>query len=111
MIKIEFEKRGSLVIFQISGHLSIETAGDVEIAWKDQLNNNPEIIAFDLNGLEFIDSMGISHLIRMTNNSKLRNVELILFDLSEPIIKILESAGIDKYLIVMTKEKFESDYL
>ena len=110
MININIEEREVVIILHVFGNLSMDTADTVEISWRDQLAKKPEAIALNFNGLEFIDSIGISCLIRLTKNAVLKNVELIFYDLSEPIETLFKTARINKYFNIMTKEDFESYY-
>jgi anti-anti-sigma factor len=111
MLNISIEEVGDITMIFLEGMLMRDTLRDAEEVWNEQLNKNPEIIAFNLKGLAQIDSISINHLFRLSKRAIEKDIEIIIYDINENIRKIFDVIKLTRVIPVMPRQKFENDYL
>jgi anti-anti-sigma factor len=110
MLEINVEKKDNIVIIHIIGSFSISEIDNFEEIWKKEILNKPDIIAVNFQYMEYIDSMGISNFIKLDKNLKDAGIELFLYDLNDPIDNLFKMAKVDKFINIISKEKFHKEY-
>jgi anti-anti-sigma factor len=111
MITLDVDDFGTVVVIHFFGILTRDTIKEVEETWNDQLEKNPDTIAFDLKQLTQIDSISINHIFKLSRNAAEKNIKLIAFDANESLKKIFEVIKLDKVITFMSRPKFESEFL
>lgn len=111
MFSIGIEQVRSAVILHFDGSLTRETLADAEETWSEQLDEAPELLGLDFRNLAQIDSISINHLFKLARAAGEKGVRLVIFDVNETLMKIFEVIRLDKVIAVVTKKKFEADYM
>ncbi len=109
-MKIDIHREGNLVVMSISGRLDIRGVPLLESSYQNLLKTNPSIIAFQFKNCTYIDSTGINTLIRCMNSAEGKNLELVIYDLPEPVLGIFRISKIDQYFKIITEEEFLLQY-
>jgi anti-anti-sigma factor len=81
----------------------VAPVGELDLATVDELESHLEAltadgwaaIVLDLRGLSFIDSIGLSLIIRQTSR---RDARVEIIDGSEPVARLFDVAGLREYL-------------
>ena len=111
MINAHVEKKNEVTIIHIFGILNAQSVYEAEKIWNEQITNKPEIIALDFSGIEYVDSMGISGLVKLSKSSIINEIELIFYGMSADVKDLFEVASLTEYFNILTKSEFEIDYI
>jgi anti-anti-sigma factor len=111
MMSIHAEEIGPVTIMYFQGILTRETLKELEDQWSEYFAKRPAVIAFDFRDLGQVDSISINHIFKMSRAAKDKNVKLVIFNINEPLFKIFEVIKLDRVVTIMTKSKFENEYL
>jgi anti-anti-sigma factor len=111
MLHIEIEKVGDAVILHVAGSLVLQTIADAEETWRNALDIGPELIGLDFRNLSQIDSISINHLFKLVRAANDRGIRLVIYDVNEELLEILKVIRLDTIIAIVTKNKFETDYL
>jgi anti-sigma B factor antagonist len=98
---------GKVVVLYVVGELCLGNIRGVEQILDDQVANQPDVVALDCKKLEFIDSSAIGTLVKFHNLSMHRGIRLILVELNPSIIRLLETAKLDRIFSLMTRDEFK----
>lgn len=104
------EVHGDIVIVKIKGEFFIGNIQQIEALWDSHMANNPKIFAIDCSEINFIDSSAIGTLVKFLNNSEKFNVKLIFLELSESILRIFQSAKLNKVFTLKRRSSFDKEY-
>lgn len=110
MIEVTVEERGSTIILHIKGEFHIENIQKVEGVWTEQVAKTPEVIAINCKDLNYIDSSAIGTLVKFLNNAMNKKIKLVFYDLSSSIRQIFQTARLNNFFTITTKDRFESDF-
>ncbi len=105
------EEQNNAVIIYISGEITMITVNEIDNVCKQYLNSDIDVLAFDMRSVQFIDSFGISRVIKQLKAFSLQGTEFVLINLNDNIKQIFKIATFDKIFNVMTKDEFDSKYL
>ncbi len=108
---VSIEEIGTAVILSISGEITMITFTDIDNACKKFINSNLKVIAFDFHNLEFIDSFGISRVIKQSKAFSEKGTEFVLINMNDNISQIFKIATFDRLFTIMTKKEFTDTYL
>ena len=111
MLHMEIEKVGNAVIVHVSGRLVLQTITDADETWREAVEMGPELIGLDFKELVQIDSISLNHLFKLARTAEDRGIRLVVFDVNEELKKILIVIRLDKVIPIVTKKKFETEYL
>lgn len=111
MLRLEVEHLGNVVIFHVNGTLYLDSINYVESAWVEQLSKKPRVIAIDCKNLDQVDSTAIGTLVKFFNHAMNLEIHLIFLDLNKTIMKLFETAKLNRFFNVTTKQNFENSYL
>lgn len=93
-LEILSEGDGAAPVLRISGQLDISNASTLERALTRALSDGASSVVFDLTGLEFMDSAGISVLVRARSE-----VEQVRVRNPTPIVRrLIEITGLSEIL-------------
>ncbi|WP_174726992.1 STAS domain-containing protein [Mesobacillus harenae] len=99
---INREVAGSTVVIHFKGILDISTVHLIDPYLDDM--ENVEIVLFNFNRLEFIDSTGMGLIINTIYLSQEKNFQLKLEGINEEIGEMFETVGLFQILEVIQKE-------
>ncbi|PKL17848.1 MAG: hypothetical protein CVV49_08695 [Spirochaetae bacterium HGW-Spirochaetae-5] len=111
MSVINVEEKNNAVIIYLSGEITMITVNGIDNVCRQYLNSDIEVLAFDMRNVEFIDSFGISRVIKQSKMFSSQGVEFVLVNLNDNIKQIFKIATFDKLFNIMTKEEFNSQFL
>lgn len=109
-MELRVSKLGEVKVIEIQGKFDIESTEEFETLFQKQMENNPSIIAIDMNKLEYIDSSGIGTLIKSLNTIKNNKGSLILVGLNSMILNVFKLAKLDMFFQIMNNEDFKKKF-
>lgn len=111
MIKVYVEEKNGVVIVFFYGELTSANFHDIEEDLKEAINRKSDILAFNLDGLENIDSTGIGFLVKVKTKFADDKKKLILYSIPERILEVLYIAQVDTLFEIISKVDFEKEYM
>lgn len=87
-------------VLRVAGDLDLETAPQLLAAIEPYLSTGDEPLLLDLSGLAFIDSSGLSALIRVNQRMIEAGRPLSIIAPAPPVAKAFEITGLDQVLPV-----------
>jgi len=88
-IKVDDQLPGKCKV-ALSGRLDTDTVAEFDAQIASVLERNPPILVFDMAGLDFISSAGISALFRVQKHVKAAGGQTLLLQLQPQVSKVLE---------------------
>ncbi len=110
MTNISVEEKEGAVVLSIIGEITMETANEVENNCSKYLNSGLRVLAFDLHGVMFIDSFGLSIIIKHSKNFISRGTDFVLVDMNDKIRQIFKISTFDRIFTIMTRDQFDEKY-
>jgi anti-anti-sigma factor len=104
-------REGGLSIVQIPEEVTVKTLEELERDIMDILNTTKEMLALDFRATIFLDSTGLSFLIRLSRKAVLREVELVLVDINEATRSLITLSSMDSLINIVTRHQFDEDIL
>jgi len=92
------------VVLQLSGRFDALEAGSVKTWFKEQLGIGSNKLLVNLEGVNFIDSTGLSTLIQGLKNCQEKGAKLRLCCLQQPVRFIFELTRLDKAFDIFIDE-------
>ena len=111
MLKIDVEEIGKTVIVSLIGELSFAYVEEFESVFKKYINSEFAVVALDLKNLPYLDSFGISRIIKISRVLIAGGSEFVLINMNDNIHQIFKMATFDKLFNIMTKEDFFMTYI
>lgn len=111
MIDIDVMNYHGIIVIYPHGVLTSNTIGEFDSFCETEIEKNPEIIALNFRDINQIDSISLNHLFRLSKKTSEKNIRIIIFDPIESIQQIFEVIKLNKVIKILTKEKFEEDFL
>ena len=90
--------------------LTVQNLQRAENEWLSQLEKEPEVLAFDLAKLNFIDSSAIGSLVKLLNNASHQGTKLLFVDISAAIQDMFSAVKLDKFFTILSKKDFNSTF-
>lgn len=109
-MEVTAETKGDMSIISIFDAISIQNIQEIEKVWEQQLGKNIRILAIDFTGIERVDSIGLSHLVKLSRKAIIKEIDLIFFGLNPPITELFKIARLDTFFNILTKGEFEEKY-
>ncbi len=110
-MQIDVHKEGPLLILTLNGRYDISKIHNFETIYRQNLEDNPKIIALNLRDLKYIDSSGIGSLVRCMNLALKNNIEFICYDINENVESIFKIAKLDQFISILTHDEFIQKYI
>lgn len=100
--RIESDERSDgTIVLNVSGEADVESAPSLRRMLAEAADREPFAIVLDLNGLEFIDSSGISVLVEAQLRAAREGWRLTLRNVPRQAVRVLTIAGLtSKFTIV-----------
>ena len=96
--RLEVTREPGHTALRVTGDLDLETAPQLLAAIEPHLAGGSESLLLDLSRLAFIDSSGLSALIRVNQRMTDAGRELTIVSPAPPVAKVLEITGLDAVL-------------
>lgn len=110
MLNLKVEEKDRIIIFRIFGELTTLNVKEFDRAFEKYICSDYEIIALDLKKFPYIDSFGISRLMKLSRSLKDCGVELVLIDMNEHIHQMFRMGTFDRLFNIMTVDEFNAKY-
>jgi anti-anti-sigma factor len=111
MLNVYAEEFPNAIIVHMSGMITLEHLKEAEEVWNDQLDKQPDILAFDFKEVTGIDSISMNHIFKLTKMAAEKEVKLILFDVGDELKRVFEIVRLDKVITMMTGKKLFDEYI
>ena len=111
MIELSSEKIDNTVIISISGEISMTTVSVIDKICSPYIKSGLKAVAFDFKLVRFIDSFGISRIIKTSRMFTAENTEFVLINMNDNIKQIFKIATFDRLFTIMTKDEFIDTYI
>jgi len=98
-------------VIYLHGILTSNTISEFDLFCETEIEKNPEIIALNFKDVNQIDSISLNHLFKLTKKTSKKNIRLIIYDPMKSIHQIFEVIKLDKVITILSKKKFEEDFL
>jgi anti-anti-sigma factor len=110
MVKIDVDERDGAVIISIAGELSMSDIKEFDYTFKNYLHADIHVIALDLKYMHYLDSFGISRIIKISREFVGSGIEFVLLNMNDNIHQIFRMATFDKIFKILTTEEFLLTY-
>ena len=87
------------ILFSVKSVLSIESINSLERLLNKYANGKKHIL-IDFSGITFIDSSSLGILVIFNTKLEKNNKHLVLINISSYIMKVFESTGLDKHILI-----------
>lgn len=96
--RVQARSQGSTRILAVSGELDLAAAASVEEELNAALETATQLIVVDLETLDFIDSTGLSVLVRAQQRAREAGLELGLINPGAQVERLLNLTGLSERL-------------
>lgn len=104
-------RRANAVEIPVSGKLDMETARKLEQGFENLLGKiSDDVIGINMANLKFLDSSGLSILMKITSKANEVSKKIYFISLSPTILSVMKVARLDNILDFMSDEEFNSKY-
>lgn len=110
MIITNVEEKNNTVIVSMNGELSLNSIEEFDDAFKKYLNSSPTVVALDLEHVPYLNSFGISRIIKISRAFADKGIEFVLINMNENIYQIFRMSTFDKIFNILTLEEFNRKY-
>lgn len=101
---MEIYRVNDIKVIKISGEIDFDNFQDVGKKIRSNLQNTKKVI-IDLEELTYLNSMGLSEIIKVYKKSKENDTKLILCSLNENIHKLFRITKINKLINICTSQQ------
>ncbi len=99
-IEKNYQEEAKQWVVVLKGEVDLHSAGVLNQAMRDVMNERMETVRIEAKELDYIDSTGLSVFIRGYKELRAHDKQLILSGIKPSIKKLLKITGLDKILIV-----------
>ncbi len=111
MLQIDIEEKDKVAVISICGELSLHSIQGFEQAFKKYQASDFNVIALDLKNMPYIDSFGMSRMIKISRIFLAAGKDFILVNMNDNIHHIFKMSTFDRLFNIMTGEDFELEFL
>lgn len=104
-LHIELEEIDRKIVLRLDGRLDKSTAPRLEKELDQRIQENHSHLLLDFLQVGYLSSAGLRILLAATKKQHAKQAHLILFNLNEPLTKIIHDAGFDKVFRLCKTEK------
>jgi len=109
MFGIAVEERDQAVIVKVAGELTLYNIKEFEKAFKKYSGPDTRVVALDLGGVVFLDSFGISRIVKISR-SFTGKADFVLLNVNEDILEVFRMATFDRIFTIMSEWDFTNKY-
>jgi len=111
MLTIDVREKDRAVIISLCGELSFGFVEEFENIFKKYMYSDLDVIALDLKNVPYLDSFGISRIIKISRSFIGKGTGFVLINMNESIHQIFRMATFDRIFNIMTEDDFNLTYL
>ena len=108
-LTVKRSKEGIIVV-TLARKFTLEGVLYFEDEIKKSLNESIYVVAFNLSGLDFIDSSAIGALMKIKNQITSKGVEFILLDVPPVVMSAFKVAYLDRFFVILDSDEFYNKY-
>jgi RND superfamily putative drug exporter len=97
-LRIQTRHSPDRVTMVLGGELDLRSSRSLERALREAERERPALVVIDLRGLDFMDSTGLSQLVRATKRARDDQRRVVLVTGTQPIDRILVVSGVQQAL-------------
>jgi anti-sigma B factor antagonist len=97
-LNLESNEEGETYVLALTGELSLAEAAQLESRLEQAMSETPETIVVDLAGVEFIDSTGLSVLVRAQQQAGERQIRFGVVNPPAQATRLLSLTGLAERL-------------
>jgi anti-anti-sigma factor len=110
MFGIIVEDKKNAIIVKIAGELTLYNMREFDNVFAGYSTSEIRVIALDLGGMVFIDSFGISRIVKISR-SFTGKADFILLNVHDDILDVFRMAAFDRIFNIMSEAEFREKYL
>lgn len=110
MLRIEVDDRGNGLVVKAAGELSLIEIPNFEQTFKRYQESNLQVVALDLSEMPFLDSFGISRIIKLSRKFTESGTDFVLIELNEKIQQSFRIGTLDRFFPIMSMTEFDDKY-
>ena len=107
---IDIEERNRIVIISIKDAFTFNGNDEFESSFKKYANKDYDAVALDLKNVLYIDSFGISRIIKISRLFISNAPKFVLINMNESISHIFKITTFDKIFTIMTEDEFTQKF-
>lgn len=111
MSDFTIERHGDVVILHLPGSLNSQNVQQAEDTWLTLLRDKPNVLALNFRAIQSIDSLGLSHLVKLSRKTIIEEIELVLYDIPPMVHELFKIASLDRYFNILTEYEFQDKIL
>lgn len=108
-LNLESYEEANKLIIKIEGYLDMGSFRDFEVYIQEHILKTVTAVGINFSKCKAIDSSGMGSIIRLINDLKKRNIELVILDVPSNVKSIFKISQIDKYINFKSQVEFLSD--
>ena len=108
-LTVKRSKEGIIVV-TLAKKFTLEGVLYFEDEVKKTLTESVSVVAFNLSGLDFIDSSAIGALMKIKNQITSKGVDFILLDVPPVVMSSFKVAYLDRFFIIKDSDDFYKMY-
>ncbi len=97
-------------LIKVEGKFNIDYIEHFDISIKDVFNQNPDVVAVDLEHIEYIDSSALGSLIKGMNIAKRKNIQFYLINMPQNIQDVFKLSYLDQFFQIKSGKDMEKLY-
>jgi anti-sigma B factor antagonist len=101
--RVEVERTGRAAVIVVTGELDLATGPQLEAELRDISASDTELVVVDLRNLEFMDSTGLSIIVRAHQRLTGEGCELGLVRGSPQVQRLLDLTGVADRIALVTR--------
>ena len=104
-LKTNITHQNSIATIRLKGELTTLAENEIYNAYQSSINSGNKSIIFDFSEIEYINSAGIAVLIGLVNDSKKKDITLLISGLTPHFQKIFKMVGLTQYTKIFDEVK------
>jgi anti-anti-sigma factor len=105
------DEKDGIIILNLYGQIALQNIHKIEKLWNEQIDKGPDILALNFTGIDRIDSIGLSHLVKLSRNAIVMEIELIFYNMNQTNLDLFKVAKLDQFFNILTEQQFKEKYL
>ena len=111
MLQIDIEEKDKVAVISLAGDLSLHSIEGFERTFKKYPGSDFDVIGLDLKNLPYVDSFGISRILKISRILLADGKDFVLINMNENIHQIFKMSTFDRLFKIMNGDEFEIEYL
>jgi anti-anti-sigma factor len=89
----EMQEIGSVLNIRMRGELDLAVAEECRLGLEEPLREAGRVVVLDVGGVTFVDSTGLSLLLRTKRSIDANGGRMLIARVSRPVLRLLEASG------------------